>query len=171
MHPGSIECSLAVRFLIIVRLCVNDVRARYNLDPSETWLRNLVHHVYTTPVENLSFRRLSLLFIMMAIGLLVDLEQRNESPRAEVFHRLARASLCEMNLMDEPSLDLLQTLVRWSHHLSCGCTNEIIVLHDLVPSYFLRQESSGSICMEYHGTCREACSKRGFSQNSYSSIA
>ncbi|KAG0700446.1 fungal-specific transcription factor domain-containing protein [Suillus ampliporus] len=83
---------------------------QYNLDPSETWLPNLVHHVYTMPVSSLSFRRLSLLYIMMAIGLLVDLNQQNESPRAEVFHRLARASLCEMNLMDEPSLDLLQTL-------------------------------------------------------------
>ncbi|KAG1765919.1 hypothetical protein EDD22DRAFT_879336 [Suillus occidentalis] len=83
---------------------------QYNLDPSETWLPNLVHHVYTTPISSLSFRRLSLLFIMMAIGLLVDLHQQNESPRAEVFHRLARASLCETNLMDEPSLDLLQTL-------------------------------------------------------------
>ncbi|KAH7926481.1 hypothetical protein BV22DRAFT_1128172 [Leucogyrophana mollusca] len=83
---------------------------QYNLDPSETWLPNLVHHVYTTPVEGLNFRRLSLLFIMMAIGLLVDLNQQKESPRAEAFHHLARASLCEMNLMDEPSLDLLQTL-------------------------------------------------------------
>ncbi|KAG1776189.1 hypothetical protein EV702DRAFT_1110986 [Suillus placidus] len=83
---------------------------QYNLDPSETWLPNLVHHVYTTPMSSLSFRRLSLLFVMMAIGLLVDLNQQNESPRAEVFHRLARASLCETNLMDEPSLDLLQTL-------------------------------------------------------------
>lgn len=83
---------------------------QYNLDPSETWLPNLVHHVYTTPMSSLSFRRLSLLFIMMAIGLLVDLNQQNESPKAEVYHRLARASLCETNLMDEPSLDLLQTL-------------------------------------------------------------
>ncbi|KAH7913978.1 fungal-specific transcription factor domain-containing protein, partial [Hygrophoropsis aurantiaca] len=83
---------------------------QYNLDPSETWLPNLVHHVYATPVESLNFRRLSLLFIMMSIGLLVDLNQQKESPRAEVYHRLARASLCEMNLMDEPSLDLLQTL-------------------------------------------------------------
>ncbi|KAH7884946.1 fungal-specific transcription factor domain-containing protein [Phlebopus sp. FC_14] len=83
---------------------------QYNLDPSETWLPNLVHHVYTTPLADLSFRRLSLLFIMMAIGLLVDLSQPRESPRAEIYHRLARASLCEMNLMDEPSLDLIQTL-------------------------------------------------------------
>lgn len=83
---------------------------QYNLDPSETWLPNLVHHVYTSPVKDISFRRLSLLFIMMAIGTLVDLNQPNDSPRAETYHRLARASLCEMNLMDEPSFDLLQTL-------------------------------------------------------------
>ncbi|KAF9219272.1 hypothetical protein BS17DRAFT_789780 [Gyrodon lividus] len=83
---------------------------QYNLDPSETWLPNLVHHVYTTPVQDLCFRRVSLLFVMMSIGLLVDLNQQNESPRAEVYHILARASLCEMNLMDEPNLDLLQTL-------------------------------------------------------------
>ena len=49
----------------------------------------------------------------MSIGLLVDLNQQNESPRADVYHRLARASLCEMNLMDEPNLDLIQTLVRY----------------------------------------------------------
>ena len=49
---------------------------------------------------------------MMSIGLLVDLNQKNEPPRADVYHRLARASLCEMNLMDEPNLDLIQTLVR-----------------------------------------------------------
>lgn len=49
---------------------------------------------------------------MMSIGLLVDLNQQNESPRADAYHRLARASLCEMNLMDEPNLDLIQTLVR-----------------------------------------------------------
>lgn len=84
---------------------------RYNLDPSETWLPNLIHHVYTTPVKDLSFRRLALLFIMLAMGTLVDLNQPNDSPQAEVYHHLARASLCEMNLMDEPSLDLLQTLV------------------------------------------------------------
>ncbi|EGN98052.1 hypothetical protein SERLA73DRAFT_169135 [Serpula lacrymans var. lacrymans S7.3] len=83
---------------------------QYNLDPSETWLPNLVHHIYSTPVKDLSLRRTSLLFIMMAIGLLVDLEQPNESPRAEIYHRLARACLCETNLMDEPSLELLQTL-------------------------------------------------------------
>ncbi|KAG9315613.1 Choline/Carnitine o-acyltransferase-domain-containing protein [Chiua virens] len=83
---------------------------QYNLDPSETWLPNLVHHVYTTPVQDLCFRRLSLLFIMMSIGLLVDLNQQSEPPRAELYHRLARASLCEMNLMDEPNLDLIQTL-------------------------------------------------------------
>jgi hypothetical protein len=47
---------------------------------------------------------------MMSIGLLVDLNQKHESPRADLYHRLARASLCEMNLMDEPNLDLIQTL-------------------------------------------------------------
>jgi hypothetical protein len=129
---------MAVSFPVAVTLqYVEDVHARYNLDPSETWLPNLVHHVYTTPMSSLSFRRLSLLFIMMAIGLLVDLGQQNESPRAEVFHRLARASLCETNLMDEPSLDLLQTLVCWSHYPACGYADEKVVLHDLVPSDFL----------------------------------
>jgi hypothetical protein len=56
---------------------------------------------------------------MMSIGLLVDLNQKHESPRADLYHRLARASLCEMNLMDEPNLDLIQTLVRRSLSNSC----------------------------------------------------
>ena len=133
---------------------------RYNLDPSETWLPNLVHHVYTTPVQDLCFRRLSLLFIMMSIGLLVDLNQKNESPRADLFHRLARASLCEMNLMDEPNLDLIQTLVRHPSFNSCPHLHSPSVLHDLVSSDFLRQEPGRRLCLEHHGTRREIGPKR-----------
>ena len=133
---------------------------RYNLDPSETWLPNLVHHVYTTPVQDLCFRRLSLLFIMMSIGLLVDLNQKNESPRADLYHRLARASLCEMNLMDEPNLDLIQTLVRHPPPPHATLFTAVPVLHDLVSPHFLRQEPGRGLCLEHHGSRRQTGPER-----------
>ena len=97
---------------------------------------------------------------MMSIGLLVDLNQKNESPRADIYHRLARASLCEMNLMDEPNLDLIQTLVRHPFPLYAIIFTGFSVLHDLVSPHFLRQESGRGLCLEHHGTRCEISPKR-----------
>lgn len=158
LHSGPSQRPLAVCFFPSPSASLT-APTRYNLDPSETWLPNLVHHVYTTPVQDLCFRRLSLLFIMMSIGLLVDLNQQNEPPRADLYHRLARASLCEMNLMDEPNLDLIQTLVRHPLSNPCHHLHRPLVLHDLVPSHFLRQEPGSGLCLEHHGTRCEVGAK------------
>jgi|ERR1700674_487108 hypothetical protein len=87
---------------------------RYNLDPSETFIPNLIHHVYTSSLEDFSSRRLALLFMLMAIGLQVDISEQIDAPLAEVYHNLARATVCELPIMEHPDLDLIQTLVRFS---------------------------------------------------------
>jgi hypothetical protein len=75
---------------------------------------NLINHVYANSLEDLSSRRLALLYILMAIGLQVDVSQRVDNPRADVYHALARATICETPIMEHPDMDLMHTLVRIS---------------------------------------------------------
>lgn len=84
---------------------------RYNLDPSETFLQNLIYHCYTSPIEDLSPRRLALLLMVLSIGSLVDLNRPLGSLYGEAYHHLARASVCEIPLMEEPDFDELHALV------------------------------------------------------------
>jgi hypothetical protein len=86
-------------------------RFRYNLDPSETFLVNLLHHCYTSPIEELSPRRLALLLMVLSIGSLVDLNKPLGNLYGEAYHHLARASVCEIPLMEEPDFDTLHALV------------------------------------------------------------
>jgi hypothetical protein len=72
---------------------------------------NLVHHVYTSTLEDLSSRRLALLYMVMAVGSQVDVSQPIDTPRAEVYHNLARAAICQVPIMEHPDLDLMHTLV------------------------------------------------------------
>ncbi|KAM6493617.1 hypothetical protein JOM56_009978 [Amanita muscaria] len=83
---------------------------QYNLDASETFLPNLLHYCYTTPVESLSPRRLALLLMVLAIGSLVDLSKPLGNVYGEAYHHLARAAVCEIPLMEEPDFDVLHTL-------------------------------------------------------------
>ncbi|KAJ6525276.1 hypothetical protein DFH09DRAFT_1188758 [Mycena vulgaris] len=90
---------------------------QYNLDPSRTFLDLLVHSVYTTPVPDLSPRRLALLLMVLSIGSLVDLSRPLGSLHGEAYHHLARAAVCETPLMEEPDFDELHALffMIWYH--------------------------------------------------------
>ncbi|KAL0961374.1 hypothetical protein HGRIS_006329 [Hohenbuehelia grisea] len=90
---------------------------QFNLDASNTFIDNLLHHVYTTPFEDVSPRRLALLLMNLAVGTMVggDGQQsprdREQAARAgQAYVHLARASLTEMGLLDAPDLDLLHCL-------------------------------------------------------------
>ncbi|KAF7767920.1 transcriptional regulator family: Fungal Specific TF [Agaricus bisporus var. burnettii] len=95
------------------RIC-NEARSnalwQFNLDTAETFLPNLLHYCYETPVESLSPRRLALLLMVLSIGSLVDLNQPLGSLHGEAYHHLARASVCEIPLMEEPDFDVLHAL-------------------------------------------------------------
>ncbi|KAF5330267.1 hypothetical protein D9758_014459 [Tetrapyrgos nigripes] len=90
---------------------------QYNLDPSETFLRNLIHHCYASPIDELSPRRLALLLMVLSIGSLVDLNKPLGNLYGEAYHHLARASVCEIPLMEEPDFDTLHALffMIWYH--------------------------------------------------------
>lgn len=85
--------------------------SRYNPHPSETFYPNLAHHCYTVATPDLSPRRLALLFMILAVGCLVDLTHRApDSPDAERYHKFARASLCEIPVMEETNVETITAL-------------------------------------------------------------
>jgi hypothetical protein len=53
---------------------------------------------------------LSLLYMVFAIGALVDLRQNPTSSEAEHFHQIARAAICLQPVLEKPSLVTIQTL-------------------------------------------------------------
>lgn len=99
-------------FIVLIFSFCLSWRNRYNLDPSETFMPNLINHVYTCQLEDLSSRRLALLYMLMTIGLQVDVSQLVDTPRAHVYYNLARATICQIPIMEHPDLDLMHTLVR-----------------------------------------------------------
>ncbi|TFL01701.1 hypothetical protein BDV98DRAFT_567372 [Pterulicium gracile] len=83
---------------------------QFNLDGSDTFLTNLLHHVYTVPIHNLCPRRLSLVLVLLAIGCAVDTTLPHDESMGEAYYHLARASICEMPMLEEPSFDLLRAV-------------------------------------------------------------
>jgi hypothetical protein len=90
---------------------------QFNMDASETFLPNLLHYCYSTPIDALSPRRLALLLMHLSIGSLVDLSKPLGSLHGEAYHHLARAAVCEIPLMEEPDFDVLHALffMIWYH--------------------------------------------------------
>lgn len=89
---------------------------RHQPDASETFLPNLIHSVYTTSLSALLPHRLGLFLMVLAIGTMVDLRHGPDRNKAEMYHNLARAALCEVPLMDDTSLDAVNALVSSSCH-------------------------------------------------------
>ncbi|KAJ3504637.1 hypothetical protein NLJ89_g7836 [Agrocybe chaxingu] len=84
---------------------------QYNPHPSSTFYPNLAYHCYSSPSSSLSPRRLALLFMILAVGCLVDISGRApDHPDAERYHRLARASLCEIPVMEETNVETITAL-------------------------------------------------------------
>ena len=84
---------------------------QYNPQPSSTFYPNLAYHCYTSANSELSPRRLALLFMILAVGCLVDLKNREaDHPDAEKYHQLARASLCEIPIMEETNAETITAL-------------------------------------------------------------
>lgn len=59
---------------------------------------------------NKSSHELALLFLVFAIGALVDLEQDPGNAEAERYHQIARAAICLQPVMEKPSLVTIQAL-------------------------------------------------------------
>jgi hypothetical protein len=63
------------------------------------------------PEEPITFHRLSLLFMVLAIGSLMNSGMPAYNLDAEKYHQLARAALFHTSLFDEPTLNAVQALV------------------------------------------------------------
>lgn len=84
---------------------------RFNFD-CETFLPNLIHSAYNSPLSALLPHRLGLFLMILAIGSKVDANPRNGRADAERYHHLARVALCEVPVMDDTSIDAVTALVR-----------------------------------------------------------
>lgn len=65
----------------------------------------------TVPSEDYSGPHdLALLFLVFAVGALVDLTQEPSSAEAEHYHQIARAAICLQPILEKPSLVTIQAL-------------------------------------------------------------
>lgn len=98
---------------------------QYNPHPSATFFSDLAHHIQTSPVADLCPARLSLFFVILAVGSHVDQSETGHSlssnlsqlsdthlnhakPKnaiAKQYHHLGRASLCEVPMMEETDVN------------------------------------------------------------------
>ena len=62
--------------------------------------------------DSLVSHRLSLMFMVLAIGTLMDTSLPAYNLEAEKYHQLARAALFQHPLFDEPTINAVQALVR-----------------------------------------------------------
>lgn len=90
---------------------------QYNPHPNATFMPNLIRHVYDSDLESLCPRRLALILMILAVGTLVDLAQPAESPDSERYYHLARASLCEIPVMEETTVAAIVTLFYMTWYL------------------------------------------------------
>ena len=112
---SSAACRLAVRVCLFHLLfCDNDKKARYNPHPDAAFMPNLLRHVYESPLEDLCNRRLALMFMIVAVGHVVDVAQPCNRIAADRFYQLARASLSEVSVLENVNTDAVLVLV-------CSC--------------------------------------------------
>ncbi|OSD07208.1 hypothetical protein PYCCODRAFT_1463504 [Trametes coccinea BRFM310] len=80
---------------------------------------NMVHSVYNCSVSTLHPHRLSYFLIILALGVCVDQRRSHQSwvRDAERYHSLARAALCENSVIDEPSVDAINSLFYMTRYL------------------------------------------------------
>ena len=83
---------------------------QYNPHPDSSFYPSLVHHCYDSSILELSPRRLALMLMILAVGCLVDLKRVPDHPDSEKYHRLARASLCEIPVMEDTNVETITVL-------------------------------------------------------------
>lgn len=90
---------------------------RYNVISLPQFNENAFFVFYTTPGpegpidDHLRSHQLALMFMVLAIGSLMDTKRPAYNIEAERYHQLARASLFQSPIFEEPTLNAVQTLV------------------------------------------------------------
>ncbi len=115
---------------------------------------NMVHSIYNTSVATLNPHRLAYFLIILAIGVCVDQRRshRTWTQDAERFHQLSRAALCETSVINEPSIDAINALVRTSsHELPWWQLTLVTVLYVAISDHVLCREGGGGVRMGCSG--------------------
>jgi hypothetical protein len=71
----------------------------------------VVDHVINAHEEQIMYRRMSVLFMVLALGSLMDPNHTHHHFGAEKYHQLARGALFVGRALSKPTLHVLQTLV------------------------------------------------------------
>jgi hypothetical protein len=99
--------------------------------------------------------RLSIMFMVFALGSLMDPHQAPFNVEAEKYHQLARAALFQSNIVDDPTISAVQALVRSARSLSAvrrWLTESARAVHDdvlLFPRGPTRRRVG--LAVRYHG--------------------
>jgi hypothetical protein len=110
---------------------------RYNPVPKDAF-DNEIFNVFYDPTSNAMtedpsvFHRLSVLFIVLAIGALMDTTQPAYNIEAEKFHQLSRAALFQSPFFDCPTITAVQALVR-DDFVMLDVGSLVPVFDDLLP--------------------------------------
>lgn len=97
--------------------------SRFNPHSSHTFLPNLIHSVYHSPITSLLPHRLGLFLMILATGCRVDSKQ-GSAQEAEKYYGLARVALCEVSVMDDTSFDAVNAMVSYSVWVGHSFTND-----------------------------------------------
>lgn len=92
------------------------LRHRYNPVSPDSFIEQVFSQFYDPNAQPASddsmlSHRLSLMFIVLAIGSLVDTQSPSYNLEAEKYHQLSRAALFQNGLFDEPTINAVQALV------------------------------------------------------------
>jgi hypothetical protein len=90
--------------------------------------------------------------MVLAIGTVVDIRGPCTSATADAYYHLARASTCEIAMIEEPAFDLLNALVWISQpdHLDDFDSHELVP-DGLVPGHRLCRPQDSLLCGNYPG--------------------
>lgn len=84
---------------------------RFRIIPSEAFDAKLIEEVYATSADEVSIRRLALLFSFLAVGSFADADQMPHTKEAECYHLHAKLALCEGSIISDPDVTVVQCLV------------------------------------------------------------
>ncbi|KAJ8522709.1 hypothetical protein ONZ45_g713 [Pleurotus djamor] len=94
----------------------------YNPISADSFNTEILNEVYGSPEgspseDSLRSHRLSLMFIVLAIGTLMDTSIQSYSLEAEKYNQLARAALFRHSLFDDPTITAVQALFLMTYYL------------------------------------------------------
>ncbi|KAF8481461.1 fungal-specific transcription factor domain-containing protein, partial [Gautieria morchelliformis] len=74
------------------------------------FMDQIYSHIYSTPPASISVDKLSLLFMVLALGTLLDLTKAYDIRRTEPFYQLGRAAFCLEPLIEAATIPTIQAL-------------------------------------------------------------